>query len=173
MPRAKTHLEKFYEAKPAPPKDMKAALHSSAKPDITHCGRTLMIYDARASAYGTVKYVRSNYLRPTGGAEHDVPTKADFERLRAYLGSVLRHTMSTLSSMEAHQAIDPDLLDVEGMKKAAFAVDTDPGNDRVGPSFLPHLCGAAAGLKMGLEQAARCGLLPADPGQPWEVKEKK
>ncbi|MCP4469036.1 MAG: hypothetical protein GY813_20115, partial [Halieaceae bacterium] len=56
----------------------------------------------------------------------------------------------------------------EGMRRAAYAADTDPGNDKVGPSNLPHLAHLSAGLMMAIEQSINSGLLPADPGQTWD-----
>jgi hypothetical protein len=142
--------------------DMKAALRGGVKPDLTHIRTPLLNYIARACEYGNDKYERSNYLRVTSGLP------ADFERLRAYLRAAISHTLQTLDAMEAHQATDPKLEDVEGMKKAALAVDTDPDKTgKVGPSMLPHLCGAAASFMMAITQAANAGLLPADPGTPW------
>lgn len=143
-------------------KDMKEALSSGRKPDITHVRTPLLNYVARACEYGSAKYERANYDRPVDG------DRAAFERLRAYLRACLSHTVQTLDAMERHQALDPQLEDSAGMKAACFAADTDPDTSgKVGPSGLPHLCGAAASLNMALEQAANAGLLPADPGQPW------
>lgn len=149
--------------------DLKVALtNPNAKPDLTHARAALLTYNARACAYGSAKYERANYLRPTQGP------RADFERLRAYLAASMRHIASTLDSMEAHQARDPDLTDVEGMKRAAYAIDTDPDTSgKVGPSLLPHLAGAVASLNMALAQATAAGLLPADPGAPWTINRKE
>jgi hypothetical protein len=142
--------------------DMKEGLSSGRKPDISHVRTPLMVYTARACEYGSAKYERANYLRPVGGP------RADFERLRAYLRAAVGHTLATLDAMEAHQAQDPELNDVEGMRTAAFAVDNDAAPGATYPaSGLPHLCGAAASLNMALTQAVAAGLLPADPGQPW------
>lgn len=151
-------------------KDMKEALGSSAKADITHVRAGMRNYTARACEYGNDKYERANYLRPTGEAAHTRPTRADFERLRVYLRGAISHFSRILDAMELHQATDPALLDVEGMRRAAYAPDTDPGNDKVGPSNLPHFCGGFASAMMGLEQAINAGLLPADPGVTWEKK---
>lgn len=150
--------------------DMKAGLVRGAKPDLTHVRTSLGIYTARNCEYGSDKYDRANYLRPVNpeGYTPETPTKADFERLRAYLRAVISHTQQALDSMERHQATDPHFVDVEGMKRAAYAVDTDetPGA-KVGASKLPHVGGACASLMMAIEQAVLAGLLPADPGTPW------
>ena len=144
--------------------DMKAALGNRSKPDLTHVRGGIETYLSRACEYGSDKYERGNFLRPS--AEN--PTlKDDFERLRGYLGSVKRHLTKQLKSMESHLALDPLLQDVEGMRAAAYAPDTDAGNDKVGPSNLPHLAHLAAGLMMALEQAIDATLIPEDPGQTW------
>lgn len=149
-------------------KDMKAALGNSSKPDPTHVRSGIKTYCSRACGYGSDKYERGNFLRPS--AEN--PTlKDDFERLRGYLGSVQRHLDKQLDSMERHLSTDPQLLDEEGMRAAAYAPDTDPGNDKVGPSNLPHLAHLSAALMMAIQQAIESGLLPEDPGQTWEKKE--
>ena len=145
------------------PKDVKESLGNSRKPDVTHCRRSTMVYVARSCEYGSAKYERANYLRSTGG-----PMRADFERFRSYLRAMVSHVVETLDSMERHQANDPNLEDVEGMKRAAFAADTDVTPDcPVGASRLPHVGAALASGMMALEQAVNAGLLPADPGQPW------
>ena len=148
-------------------KDMKEGLTSGRKADTTHARKSLRVYIARACEYGSAKYERANYVRPAGG------TKENFERLRKYLRAAVDHIEDTLTSMERHQADDPNLMDEEGMKRAAYAEDTDakPGCP-VGASGLPHLCHAAASLMMAIEQATHYGLLPADPGQPWAERKK-
>lgn len=143
-------------------KDMKESLTSGRKADITHVRGAIKRYIARACEYGSAKYERGNFLRNTGG------TGEDFERLRKYLRATISHIDATLDAMERHQAGDPNLLDEGGMRRAAYAEDTDakPGCP-VGASGLPHLAHAAASLMMALEQATVYELLPADPGQPW------
>lgn len=144
--------------------DQKEALTSGRKPDITHVRGPAMVYIARACEYGNAKYERANYLRKQ-------PTMADdFRRFRAYLRAQQAHTQAVLDAMEVHEATDPSLKDKAGMKRAAFCADTDatPGA-KVGASGLPHLCGAGASYNMAVTQAVLSGLLPADPGRPWEV----
>lgn len=147
-------------------KDVKEALSSTRKPDITHVRLPMMVYIARACEYGNAPgargYDRANYLRPTGAP------RADFERFRSYLRAAMSHIAHTLEDMEHHLSRDPNLEDVEGMKRACFAQDTDapPGTD-VPPSLLPHVAPAASSLMMAITQAVDCGLLPADPGQTW------
>lgn len=148
--------------------DLKEALGSRRKPDTTHVRYSFIVYTSRACEYGDDKYERANYRRPTGGKAHSEPTAEDFRRFRAYLRAAKDHVEKTLDAMELHQAGDYHLTDVEGMKRAAYAADTDetPGN-KIGASRLPHVSPAAASLNMAITQAVDCGLLPADPGAPW------
>lgn len=150
-------------------KDMKEGLSSTRKADITHVRTPLMVYTSRNSDYGSFKYERGNYLRPVVPEGYTgVPTKADFERYRAYLRAALSHLVQQLDSLETHLSTDPKLEDVGGMRDSAYAVDTDEDTSgKVGPSFLPHIGGTCASLNMALAQAVRCGLIPSDPGQPW------
>lgn len=143
-------------------KDLKEALSTGRKADITHVRTGIMRYIARACEYGDAKYERANYLRY-------LPTfKEDFQRLRQYLRASANHILETLDSMEEHQSQDPELEDRAGMEMAAYAKDTDAKEDcPIGASGLPHLAHAAASLMMAIEQAIDCGLLPRDPGQPW------
>ena len=143
-------------------KDMKEALSNGLKPDLTHVRKASMIYEARGKEYGDYKYERGNYLRPTGS------TQGDFVRFREYLRAAMSHLVEVTDSMERHLAQDPCLEDIEGMKTAAYAVDTDsaPGA-KVGASLLPHCAAAAASLSMAITQAVEYGLLPRDPGQTW------
>lgn len=148
-------------------KDLKEGLTSGRKADITHVRTPFMIYASRACEYGNAKYERSNYLRPLAGTG----VGKDFERLRAYLRAAASHIYAVLDAMEEHQATDPELRNAEEMKRAAYCEDTDTkSGDKVGASGLPHLCGAAASLMMAITQATNYGLLPKDPGRPWEKK---
>src|SRR3954468_5168471 len=106
-------------------KDLKDALSNARKADTTHVRRAFQIYTSRPCEYGNDKYERGNYRRPTGGTAHTTPTREDFERYRAYLRAARDHIDENLDAMELHLATDPQLLDVEGMKRAAYAVDTD------------------------------------------------
>jgi hypothetical protein len=149
-------------------KDVKEALSSARKADTTHIRRSFQIYTARPCEYGCDKYERANFMRPTGEGPHDEPTAEDFNRFRAYLRAARDHIDEALESMERHQSQDPKLTDVAGMKKAAYAVDTDakPGQ-KIGASMLPHVAPACASLMMAITQATDCNLLPKDPGTPW------
>lgn len=142
--------------------DMKEALSSTRKPDITHVRTPLMVYCARNCEYGNAKYQRANYLRKT-------PSLADdFRRARSYARAAVSHLVLMLDAMEAHEAQDPELKDEVGMRIATYAADTDetPGA-KVRASRLPHIGGAVASINMLLAQAVQAGLLPADPGTPW------
>ena len=152
-------------------KDLKEGLSNARKADITHVRTPTMVYVARACEYGNDKYERANYLRPA--ATHPsgrTSLLAEFERHRKYLRATVSHLMAVLDAMELHQALDPNLNDVPGMRRAAYAADTDatPGC-RIGASGLPHLAHAAASLNMAVTQATCYGLLPPDPGTPWRT----
>ncbi len=155
-------------AKITPMKDMKEALGSARKADITHVRKAFMVYTSRPCEYGSVKYERGNFMRPAPPVEGAAPLAADFVRFRNYLRAAKSHIVDTLDAMERHLSTDPHLLDEEGMKRAAYAVDTDatPGA-KVGPSLLPHVSPACSSLMMAVTQATQSGLLPEDPGTPW------
>jgi transcription antitermination factor NusG len=163
------------DEKPPALRDLKESLSTARKPDTTHVRKAFQNYVARPCEFGNVKYERANYRRPTGGAAHTEPTREDFERFRAYLRAGRGHIDDVLDAMELHLATDPKLQDVDGMKRAAFAVDTDvtPGSEWLGPSNLPHVAPACASLMMAITQATDCGLLPADPGVTWNAAAKK
>ncbi len=156
-------------------RDLKDALSNARKADTTHVRRAFQIYTARPCEFGNVKYERGNYRRPLGDGPHAEPTRADFERFRGYLRAARDHIDETLDAMELHLATDPQLLDVAGMKRAAYAEDLDvsPGSEWLGPSKLPHVAPACASLNMAITQATDCGLLPRDPGVTWNAKAVK
>lgn len=142
-------------------KDMKAALNSGDKPDITHVRKCTMTYIARACEYGSHKYERSNFLRTMK------TDKEDFERYRSYLRAAVSHLLENLDEMEKHQSTDPSLQSIANMRKSVLAKDDSDGEES---SFLPHIAHAIASLNMALAQAIDCGLLPKDPGRPWDKK---
>ena len=57
------------------------------------------------------------------------------------------------------------------MEFAAISPDLDT-DGKFPASKLPHLAHAAASLMMAIEQATTNGLLPDDPGRPWEKEVK-
>lgn len=156
-------------------KDMKEGLSSARKADITHVRTPFLVYTARPCEYGSDKYERGNFLRPASGdpAGSVEAMRAAFQRFRSYLRADLAHTLATLDAMEKHLAGDPKLEDVEGMKRAAYAADTDvtPGA-KVGASKLPHIAHGCASKMMAITQAVDAGLLPDDPGTPWREAAK-
>ena len=151
---------------------MKEGLSSSRKADTTHIRRSFQIYTCRPCEYGADKYERANFMRPAApvDVDMDVQMRAAFERLRKYLRATRDHIDECLESMERHQSQDPKLVDVEGMKQAAYAMDTDvtPGS-KIGASLLPHVAPACSSLMMAITQATDAGLLPKDPGTPWRT----
>lgn len=158
-------------------KDLKEGLSSTRKPDITHVRIPFMVYTSRPCEYGGVKYQRANFLRdaatPKLERQRSEPIAADWLRFRDYLRAAFSHIGLTLDAMEAHEANDPNLVDVAGMVRSAYAIDTDaPPGSKFPPSYLPHVAPACSSLNMAITQAVRFGLLPADPGQPWNEAER-
>jgi hypothetical protein len=141
-------------------KDMKESL-GGVKPDLTHVRRSSMIYETRAKEYGSFKYERANYLRGSADIEESV------ERLRTYIRGAISHWMLMLDSIEDHQAEDPNFENLEELLMAIYAPDTEVGKDGTPASGLPHACGALASGAMGVTIMVKLGLLPEDPGQPW------
>lgn len=154
-------------------RDLKEGLSSTRKPDLTHVRTSIKVYTARPSMYGDDKYERANYMRPVSPDGYTGrPTRADFERFRAYLRAAESHISQVLDAMELHQSNDPKLEDIDGMIAAAYAPDIDKDvTGKVGPSFLPHVAPACSSIMMAIEQAVLSGLLPADPGCPWKDAE--
>jgi len=135
--------------------DMKEGL-TNGKPQLSQLPQAGLIYTARAFEYGCspTKYERGNYLRPT------VDTLADFDRLLSYIDALLRHATKLTTEMNrARGCTDQTEAD---LKAAAMYIDKESG--------LPHLCGMMASGMMAIQQAADAGLIPADPGRPWERK---
>jgi len=135
--------------------DMKEGL-TNGKPQLSQLPQAGLIYTARAFEYGCspTKYERGNYLRPT------VDTLTDFDRLLSYLDALLRHATKLTTEMNrARGCTDQTEAD---LKAAAMCIDKESG--------LPHLCGMMASGMMAIQQAADAGLIPADPGRPWERK---
>ena len=81
-------------------KDMKAALGNASKPDTTHVRGAIKTYISRACEYGSAKYERANYLRPTENGT----TRENFLRFGAYLRSAQDHIGKCLDRMELHLA---------------------------------------------------------------------
>lgn len=142
---------------PSPVKgDMKAGL-INGKPQLSQFPLAAMIYATRAFEYGNSKYERGNYLRPT------VDTLADFDRLLAYIDAGLRHlTKVTLEMNRVRGCTEMSKVD---LMAGAICTDLESG--------LPHLCGAITSIAMGIQQAVDAGLIPADPGRPWEKQKKE
>lgn len=132
-------------------KDLKAGV-GGKKAQLSHLPLGALTWAARAFQYGSSKYVRGNYLRPT------VDKLADFDRLEAYLDATLRHILATTTEMEWARGC----TELEGRHLLAGAfLDGD--------SKLPHLCHALASILMAVQQGIDAGILPEDPGTPWET----
>jgi hypothetical protein len=133
--------------------DMKEGL-TNGKPQLSQLPQAGLVYTARAFEYGCspTKYERGNYLRPT------LDTLADFDRLLSYLDALLRHATKITTEMNrARGCTDQTETD---LRAAAMCIDKESG--------LPHLCGMMASGMMAIQQAVDAGLIPADPGRPWE-----
>lgn len=135
--------------------DMKEGL-TNGKPQLSQIPHAAQVYASRSFEYGSQKYERGNYLRPT------VDRLADFDRLASYLDAALRHITKVTTEMNrARGCTDKSEID---LKTAAACIDVESG--------LPHLCGAMCSIMMAVQQAVDAGLIPADPGQPWLKKTK-
>lgn len=135
--------------------DMKQGM--GRKPPLAQVPPALLNYAARAHQYGADKYQLGNYLReaPEG--------MTDMDRLLEYISAAQRHLAAWADSIIRH---------LGGGKNRALDLDTAchaPDSE----SGLPHAAHAAASLGMALQQAADAGLMPLDPGAPWEKKEKR
>jgi hypothetical protein len=138
--------------------DMKEGL-TNGKPQLSQLPQAGLVYTTRAFEYGCspTKYERGNYLRPT------LDTLADFDRLLSYLDALLRHATKITTEMNrARGCTDQTETD---LRAAAMCIDKESG--------LPHLCGMMASGMMAIQQAADAGLIPADPGRPWDKKNQK
>ncbi len=139
--------------KDAPTKDLKAGV-GGKKPQLSHMPPGALTWAARAFQYGSTKYARGNYLRPT------VDRLADFDRLEAYIDATLRHIFAVTREMEWMRGNT-------GMEQGyQFLVGAFPD----GESRLPHLCHALCSLMMAIQQGIDAGILVEDPGTPWEAK---
>jgi hypothetical protein len=134
----------------APTKDLKAGV-GGRKPQLSHMPAAALAWAARAFQYGSSKYARGNYRRPT------VDKLADFDRLQAYIDASLRHIFAVTTEMEwmrgCTELSGPQLL-----------IGGWPDSE----SRLPHLAHALCSLMMAIQQGVDAGILVEDPGTPWE-----
>jgi hypothetical protein len=145
-------------------RDLKEALGSGRKPDTTHVRKTIRTYIARACEYGSAKYERANFMR----AGDHATVEAEIDALRVYARAAKDHIEEFLEAIERHQSTDPHFADVDGLRVAIYAEDTDSKPDcPVGASGLPHLAHGAASLMMLLTKLTMGKWLPEDPGTPW------
>lgn len=135
--------------------DMKAGLASTRKPMLSMIPRVAKTYLTRALMYGSVKYRRSNFY---GDAPPGVTPAL---RLLAYLDATERHISRVTDALNLAIGTGGDVV------AAARTADDDGGGD-FPPSMLPDLAHALASLAIGVLCAVKDGLLPEDPGQPWE-----
>lgn len=133
--------------------DMKEGLRGG-KPALSHMPLGALTWAARVFQYGSQKYERGNYLRP------QVDKRADFDRLEAYIDAALRHILAVTTEMEWMRG-NTDLDQGYQLLIGAYQ-DSE--------SKLPHLAHALCSLMMAIQQGINAGILPADPGKPWEGK---
>jgi hypothetical protein len=135
--------------------DLKAGV-GGVKPQLSHLPLGALTYAARAFQYGSGKYARGNYRRPT------VDKLADFDRLAAYIDASLRHLFAVTTEMEWRRG-NTELTGLHLMT----------GGYPDAESGLPHLCHALCSLIMAIQQGIDSGILPEDPGTPWEKSSAK
>jgi hypothetical protein len=133
--------------------DMKEGL-TGGKPQLSQLPYAALTYASRGFEYGCSpnKYERGNFLRP------QVDLLADFHRMLFYIDAVGRHAFKLTTEMNRALGCG-DKTEVE-LKAAAMTLDVESG--------LSHLCGMMANGMMAIQQAVDAGLIPADPGRPWE-----
>jgi hypothetical protein len=140
-------------AKASPVKgDLKAGV-GGKKPQLSQVPIGAMTWIARAMQYGCSKYERGNYLRP------QVDKVADLDRLSAYIDAGLRHIYAVTTEIEWMRG-NTDLSGPHTLIGAYPDVE----------SKLPHLAHALCSLVMAVQQGINAGILPEDPGTPWEVR---
>jgi hypothetical protein len=140
--------------------DMKAGL-TGGKPKLSILPRAAMNYMSRAIEYGADKYARGNYHGPPPG-ELGSGYLASAMRLLGYLDAAMRHLT------RVSDAINHALGTGKSVKEAAGTVDDD-GGGKFPPSNLPDLAHALASIGLGITCAVDDGLLPYDPGRPWDA----
>ncbi len=140
--------------------DMKAGL-TGAKPKLSILPRTAMNYQARGTEYGEDKYARGNYHGPPPAALGS-GLRAGALRLLGYIDATQRHLTNVSDALNRALGTGGDLA------AAACTRDTD-SNGKFPPSNLPDLAHAIASIGIGISCAADDGLIPVDPGRPWDA----
>jgi hypothetical protein len=138
--------------------DMKAGL-TGAKPKLSIVPRALQTYAARPLEYGADKYARGNYHGPPPAA---LGENAAALRLLGYIDAAMRH-LTRVSDAVNHA------LGTGGDVRAAVGTVDDDAAGGFPPSMLPDLAHALASVGLGITCAVDDGLLPADPGRPWDA----
>lgn len=138
--------------------DMKAGL-TGAKPKLSILPRAMLTYAARPIEYGADKYARGNYHGPPPAA---LGENAAALRTLGYIDAALRH-LTRVSDAINHA------LGTGGDVRAAVGTVDDDATGGFPPSMLPDLAHALASVGLGITCAVDDGLLPADPGRPWDA----
>ncbi len=137
------------------PKDLKAAL-GGKKPLFALCAPAPLNYWARAHQWGNYKYtVVGNYLRPPNDM-------TDLERALEYISATQRHLTDV-----AHKIVN---FLAQGRGASVNAIQAVYCKDE--ESGLPQLAHAEASLGICIQQLVDAGLLPEDPGTPWQITTK-
>jgi hypothetical protein len=137
---------------------MKAGL-TGAKPRLTIIPRAALNHLTRGLEYGADKYRRGNYH---GAPPAALGGDAAALRLLGYLDAAQRHISRVTDAMNRALGTGGDLA------AAVLTVDDD-ATAKFPASMLPDLSHALASLALGITCAADDGLLPLDPGRPWDV----
>lgn len=135
--------------------DMKQGL-TGTRPRMSLLNRHAAVHQVRGIEYGADKYVRGNYH---GAAPAGV---APIERALGYLDATLRHLLRVSDAVNR-------ALGTGGDVAAALQTRDEDGGGRYPGSGLPDLSHALASLAIGIGCAVDDGLLPADPGRPWDA----
>lgn len=140
--------------------DMKHGL-TSARPKLSICPADPKNYLTRALEYGAEKYIRGNYH---GDAPEDVKPH---ERLLGYLDALERHISPITKAI--NRGIGLGHSDEEIHRAILECVD-DKASSNFQASGLNHIAHALACLNLFIVCAVNDGILPEDPGRPWNPK---
>jgi hypothetical protein len=141
---------------------MKAGLTTGGRPKLSALPRIGLIHGCRGIEFGIDKYVRGNYHGPAPEALHPDPQVRAVLRLLGYIDATQRHLTKVADALNRALGTGGDLV------AAASTVD-DVASAGFRASRLPDLSHAISSLLIGVTCAADDGLLPEDPGRPWDA----
>ncbi len=144
--------------------DKKAGL-TGARPRLTIVPRAAVNHGARALEYGVAKgYGRGNYHGPAPETMHADPVTRKAMRLLGYLDAMIRHATAVTDEINRALGTGGDLA------AACSCVDDDAGGGKFPASDLPHLSHMVASAMLAVTVAVDDGLIPLDPGRPWDAQ---